>query len=600
MLGVNPQDKPGGLWLVSAVKEYGKRAMQTQDPIIEQLEKNQIIDKATLETALAQQRQTGESLISILKKGKLLNDEQLARVIAAAHNIEFIELTPDMVDPMMAHLLMYEMVSKYNVIAVRKDGRRLIVAMSSPMNLAVRDQIEMKTGFTVVPVAATQDAITRAIHYHFTVKDVTKQTIVSMRLKQEPGQSQEEDGQIESKLTEAQRESQRIADSPITRLVSSIINGAIDSRASDIHLEPRESDMRVRYRVDGILHDALTVPAGAQLEVISHIKIMSEMDISEKRLPQDGHMSVQHEGRDYDLRVSSMPATGGEKIVMRILDKYALKWSLDSVVTNPEDNKKFRQLAESPYGMILLTGPTGCGKTTTLYSMLQLLNDPELNIVTVEDPVEYRLEGITQLQVRPAAGVTFATSLRSIVRQDPDIILIGEIRDPETAEIAISAALTGHLVLSTLHTNDATGAVSRLINLGVAPFLVASALLGSVAQRLVRTTCPDCRQPYKPSADELNHLFGRQLPDKEIQLYRGTGCQACRKTGYRGRKGVFEILPMSQQVRRMITEGKSDGLIKQQAMSEGMRTLTRAAIDDVLAGNTTLEELMRAVDLRAE
>ena len=574
--------------------------MKAQDPIIEQLEKDHVVDKATLETALAQQRQTGESFISILKKGKLLNDEQLTKVVAAAHNIEFIELTPDMVDPMMAHLLTYDLVSRYNVIAVRKDGRKLIVAMSSPMNLAVRDQIEMKTGFTVVPVATTQDAIKRAIHYHFTVKDVTKQTIVSMRLKQEPGQNQADDGQIEGKLVEAQRESKKIADSPITRLVSSIINGAIDSRASDIHLEPRESDMRVRYRVDGILHDALTVPAGAQLEVISHIKIMSEMDISEKRLPQDGHMAVQHEGRDYDLRVSSLPATGGEKIVMRILDKYALKWSLDNIVTDSDDNKKFRQLAESPYGMILLTGPTGCGKTTTLYAMLQLLNDPEVNIVTVEDPVEYRLEGITQLQVRPVAGVTFATSLRSIVRQDPDIILIGEIRDPETAEIAISAALTGHLVLSTLHTNDAAGAISRLINLNVAPFLAASALLGSVAQRLVRTICSDCRQPYKPGVDELKQLFGKQLPDKEIQLYRGTGCQACRKTGYRGRKAVYEILSVNQQVRRMIVDGKSDGLIKQQAINEGMRTLTKAAVDEVLAGNTTLEELIRSVDLRAE
>jgi type IV pilus assembly protein PilB len=574
--------------------------MQAQDPVIAQLEKDQVIDKATLETALAQQRQTGESLISILKKGKLLNDEQLTRVVAASHNIEFVELTPDLIDPMMAHLLTYDLVSKYNVIAVRKDGRKLIVAMSSPMNLVVRDQIEMKTGFTVVPVAATQDAITRAIHYHFTVKDVTKQTIVSMRLKQEPGQNQADDGQIEGKLIEAQRESQKVADSPITRLVSSIINGAIDSRASDIHLEPRESDMRVRYRVDGILHDALTVPAGAQLEVISHIKIMSEMDISEKRLPQDGHMSVQHEGRDYDLRVSSLPATGGEKIVMRILDKYALKWSLDNIVTNPDDNKKFRKLAESPYGMILLTGPTGCGKTTTLYAMLQLLNDPEVNIVTVEDPVEYRLEGITQLQVRPVAGVTFATSLRSIVRQDPDIILIGEIRDSETAEIAISAALTGHLVLSTLHTNDAAGAVSRLINLGVAPFLVASALLGSVAQRLVRTICCDCRQPYKPGDNELAHLFGKNLPDKEIPLYRGTGCQACRKTGYRGRRAVYEILTINQQIRRLITDVASDGQIKQQAIADGMRTLTKAAVDEVVSGNTTLDELMRTVDLRAE
>jgi type II secretory ATPase GspE/PulE/Tfp pilus assembly ATPase PilB-like protein len=250
--------------------------------------------------------------------------------------------------------------------------------------------------------------------------------------------------------------------------------------------------------------------------------------------------------------------------------------------------------------MILLTGPTGCGKTTTLYTVLQLLNDPEVNIVTVEDPVEYRLEGITQLQVRPVAGVTFASALRSIVRQDPDVILVGEIRDSETAEIAISAALTGHLVLCTLHTNDAAGAVSRLINLGVAPFLVASALLGSVAQRLIRTTCTECKQPYKPSVEELANIFGKSLPEKEMQFYRGAGCNGCRNTGYHGRRGVFEIMPVSQQIRRMITDGRSDGEIKQQAIKDGMRTLTKGAIDEVLNGNTTIEELMRVVDLRVD
>jgi type IV pilus assembly protein PilB len=574
--------------------------MENQDPIISLLTEEKILDEATLEAALAQQRQTGESLISILKKGKLVDEEQLTRVIAATHNIEFVTLSPDMIDPMMAHLLSYEMVSRHNVIPIRKEGKRLLVAMSSPLNLSVRDQIEMKTGYEVAPVAASPAAIRQAIHYHFNVRDVTRQTIVSMRLKQEPGQSQEEDKQLENKLVEAERESERVAETPITRLVSSIINGAIDSRASDIHLEPRDTDMRVRYRIDGLLHDALSVPASVQLEVISHIKIRAEMDISEKRMPQDGHMAVQHNGLEYDLRVSSLPATGGEKIVMRILDKYTARWSLDSVVPSAEDNQKFRRLVSNPYGMILLTGPTGCGKTTTLYAVLQLLNVPERNIVTVEDPVEYRLEGITQLQVRPVAGVTFASALRSIVRQDPDVILVGEIRDPETAEIAISAALTGHLVLCTLHTNDAAGAVSRLINLGVAPFLVASALLGAVAQRLVRMTCTECKQPYKPSIEELANVFGKSLTEKEIQLYRGAGCNDCRGTGYHGRKGVFEILPVSSQIRRMITDGRSDGEIKQQAIQEGMRTLTKSAIDEVLHGNTTIEELMRVVDLRVD
>jgi len=327
---------------------------------------------------------------------------------------------------------------------------------------------------------------------------------------------------------------------------------------------------------------------------------MADMDISERRVPQDGHMTAQHDGREYDLRVSSLPAVGGEKIVMRILDKYAAKWSLDAVVPFPEDNQRFRQLVSNPYGMILLTGPTGSGKTTTLYAVLQLLNTPEKNIVTVEDPVEYRLDGITQIQVRPVAGVTFAKALRSIVRQDPDIILVGEIRDGETAEIAISAALTGHLVLCTLHTNDAAGAISRLINLGVAPFLVASALLGSVAQRLIRTSCPDCRQPYQPSEEELRLLLNHLPQDKDGCFYRGTGCDSCRGTGFKGRKAVYEILPVSPAIKTMTVDGASDGEIKKRAIAEGMRTLTKSAIDEVFNGNTTVEELVRVVDVRAQ
>jgi type IV pilus assembly protein PilB len=311
-------------------------------------------------------------------------------------------------------------------------------------------------------------------------------------------------------------------------------------------------------------------------------------------------MIVRHDGREYDMRVSSLPGVGGEKIVIRILDKDAIKWSLDTVVPSPDDNRKFRELASNPYGMLLLTGPTGSGKTTTLYSVLQLLNTPEKNIVTIEDPVEYRLDGITQLQVRPVAGVTFASALRSIVRQDPDIILVGEIRDFETAEIAISAALTGHLVLSTLHTNDAAGAISRLINLGVAPFLVASALLGAVAQRLIRISCPKCKQVYQPSEDDLNRLFGQSHRDKKIEFYQGTGCNHCRKTGYHGRRGIFEILPISPSIRKMVVDKSSDDMIRQQAVKEGMKTLLSSAVNEVLAGVTTIDEITRVINLRIE
>jgi len=563
--------------------------MKDENPITSFLRQERIIDEEALRAAIDQQEQTGQSLISILKKEKLLDEEQLTKVVAATNKIEFVNLSPEMVEPMVAHLVSYETANQHNVIPVKKQDNKLFVAMSSPLNLSVRDRIEMKTGYKVIPVAATPSAIRQAIHYHFDVASVTKQAIASMRLKDDPTKA--------AQRQEAKQQSMEMSEDPITKLVSSVIRGGIDARASDIHIEPQASDVRVRYRIDGILRDAIDLPISAQLEVVSHIKIMSDMDISERRVPQDGHMMVRHDDKEYDLRVSSLPAVGGEKIVIRILDKNVNRWSLDIVVASPEDNRKFRELVSNPYGMILLTGPTGCGKTTTLYSVLQVVNTPKRNIVTVEDPVEYRLDGITQVQVRPVAGMTFASALRSILRQDPDVILIGEIRDLETAEIAVSAALTGHLVFSTLHTNDAAGAISRLINLGIPPFLVGSALLGTVAQRLLRTICPGCKQPYEPTEDELKSLCGQPYKNKKTKLYRGAGCNGCYDTGYHGRKSVYEILPISPEIRRMIVAGSDDGSIKQQAMKEGMRTLRVSAIDEVLSGATTPDELMRVIDV---
>lgn len=564
--------------------------MENNDPIISFLLQENIVDEKTLQDAIQQQQETGQSLLSILKKDYLLSEEQITRVVAAVNKIEFVNLSPEMVDPMVAHLVSYEIASRHNLIPIKKEDKRLVIAMSSPLDLNIRDQIEMKTGYEVVPVAAMPNAIKQTIHYHFNVANVTKQAIVSMRLKGEPDKA--------AGLSKDEEKSARLADAPIAKLVSSIIRGAVNAQASDIHIEPQESEVKVRYRVDGILRNALDLPFSAQLEVVSHIKIMSDMDISERRIPQDGHMSVQHDGKDYDLRVSSLPAVGGEKIVIRILDKNANKWSLDAVVTNPDDNRRFRELANNPYGMILLTGPTGSGKTTTLYSVLQQVNTPERNIVTVEDPVEYRLNGITQVQVRPVAGMTFASALRSILRQDPDVILIGEIRDQETAEIAISAALTGHLVLSTLHTNDAAGAISRLINIGIPPFLVSSALLGAVAQRLIRLSCPECKQPYQASEEELKYLFGGS--HEPIQLNKNAGCKNCYQMGYRGRKAIYEILPVSESIRRMIVDGAGDDAIKHQAISEGMKTLRKSGIDEVVNGVTALDELMRVVDIRTD
>ncbi|MFZ0035679.1 MAG: GspE/PulE family protein [Sedimentisphaerales bacterium] len=562
------------------------------DRTISYILEEHILDEETLQKVLEQQQASGQSLISILKKNSLVDEDQLTRIIAAGNKIEFVNLSPEMVDPMAAHMVTYDMVNRHNIIPVKKENDKLVVAMSEPLNLSVRDQIEMRTGYQVVPVAATPSAIRQAIHYHFSVKNVTRQAIASMRLKDDADSSARQD--------EAEQKSARVADAPITKLVSSIINSAIDARASDIHIEPHQPDMRVRYRVDGFLRDAISVPSSAHIEVVSHIKILADMDISERRVPQDGHMIVWHNGIEYDLRVSSLPAVGGEKIVIRILDKNVDKWSLDTIVSSPDDNQKFRRLVANPYGMLLLTGPTGCGKTTTLYSVLQLLNTPEKNIVTVEDPIEYCLSGITQLQVKPIAGVTFASALRSIVRQDPDIILVGEIRDSETAEIAVSAAQTGHLVLSTLHTNDAAGAISRLVDLKTPRFLIASALLGAVAQRLIRTLCPKCKQAYEPSEDELKCLFGKSSQNKKIELYRATGCNNCYHTGYHGRKAVYEILCASPKIRKMVIDAGSDDVIKQQAIEEGMKTLRNNVIDEVLNGVTSLDEMMRVVDVRTE
>jgi len=563
------------------------------DQTISYIRQEHILDEQVLQEVLEEQQSSGQSLINILRQKNLVDEDQLTRIIAAANKIEFINLAPEMVEPIAAHMVTYEMASHNNIIPVKKQGNNLLVAMSSPLNLAVMDHIAIRTGCRVVPLAATPSAIKQAIMYHFSVQNVTRQAIASMRFSKGVDKDQKKDAVMESKAL-------RVADDPITKLVSLIITGAIDARASDIHIEPHEPDIRVRYRIDGLLRDAIDVPSSAQKEVTSHIKILADMDISERRLPQDGHISLQHEGRDYDLRISSLPSIGGEKIVIRILDKSTNRWSLDEIVTSADDNKKFKLLLENPYGILLLTGPTGSGKTTTLYSALQLLNTPDKNIVTVEDPVEYRLEGITQVQVKPAAGMSFASALRSILRQDPDIILVGEIRDAETAEIAVSAALTGHLVLSTLHTNDAAGAISRLINLGIAPFLAASALLGAIAQRLVRTVCPKCKASYSPSSEELEQLFGRGRHDTQVQLQRSQGCNSCYHTGYRGRRAIYEVLCVSAAVRKLIVDGADDDTIKHQAVTEGMKTLRESALEQVLNGTTTLEELLRVVDVRTK
>jgi type IV pilus assembly protein PilB len=562
--------------------------MKDQGPIIPFLLEENILDKSSIDALLDECSLSGKNLISALKANALLDEEQLVKIVALDNDIEFINLTPEMIDQMVVKNVPYDIARQHNLIPVRIDKSRLYVAMDSPLNLPVRDMLATKTGYKVVPLAASGDAIKQAISIHYNVENVTRQDIVEMRLK-----DSDESNKNIRKIQSAQK-----SDAPIVRLVDSIITGGIEARCSDIHIEPSDPDMRVRYRVDGILIEALNIPAAAQKEVISHIKILAAMDISERRLPQDGHIVIEHNEKMYDLRVSSLPATSGEKIVIRVLDTTTELLGLERIVSNPSDLDKFNSLIANPYGLILLTGPTGSGKTTTLYSMIHALNTTMRNVVTVEDPVEYRLDGITQVQVKPDIGMSFASSLRSILRQDPDVILIGEIRDIETAEIAISAAQTGHLVLSTLHTNDATGAISRLVSLGVPAYQAASSLLGTVAQRLVRNICPKCAQTYDADPEEIAILLGSSDQQGNLKLHRGAGCNSCHETGYHGRTAVYEILEMTPRMRSKLIAGANDDHVKEQAIADGMNTLKTQGLARVLEGSTTIDELLRVVDVR--
>jgi type IV pilus assembly protein PilB len=566
--------------------------MNKTDLIVSFLLEENILERQEIDDLQEECQEAGKSLLNMLRSKKILDQDQFTKLVAKNNSIEFVNLSPDMIDPVAVRLVSYEAAHLYNLIPVRIEKDTLYVAMSSPLNLTFRDAITTKTGYKVVPLAATTEAIGQAITYHYNLESITKQDIVEMRLK--------DSSEAGRKITRAKSQSAKVSDAPIVRLVDSILVGAINARASDIHIEPGEPDMRVRYRVDGILYEAIDIPSSAQREVISHIKILADMDISERRIPQDGHISVENNGKIYDLRASSLPAIGDEKIVLRILDTSTSFDTLDKMLGDSDDYKKVMELVSCPYGMILLTGPTGSGKTTTLYSMIEYLNTTERNIVTIEDPVEYRLKGITQVQVKTDIGRTFASGLRSILRQDPDVILIGEIRDFETAEIAVSAALTGHLVLSTLHTNDATGTISRLVRLGIPPFQVASSLLGAVAQRLVRVICAECREAYEPSKEELQILFGENIPDSKPKLYRGKGCNACHNTGYKGRQGVYEILENIGDVRKSVFDSGSEEKMKKFAITQGMRTLKVQGVQKVLDGFTTLEELLRVVDIRGE
>lgn len=512
------------------------------------------------------------------------SDEMTARALAEKHGVEFIKFSETKLSTHIVRLLPQWLVTKHNVIAVKFEEDTLYVAMTNPLDLPTLDQINLVTGFNVKPVVATEREIIKAISQHYGAEQMTKQDLIDARFDQEP--TKEGDKKIEDLVLSDES-------GQVVRLVNSIIKDGIDSLASDIHFEPAIDEMVVRFRVDGILHDCLTIPAAVRKEVISRLKVLAKLDITEKRKAQDGHINLNYKKNNYDLRVSVVPTINGEKTVLRILDKTSMLIDLSTLGISAEDIALVESAISRPYGMVLITGPTGSGKTTTLYAMLHSLNAIEKNIITIENPVEYQLDRINQIQIDPEVGETFAQVLRSILRQDPDIIMLGEIRDLETAEIAVQAALTGHLVLSTLHTNDAVTAITRLRELGIPSFLISSCVVMAGAQRLVRKICPDCKQPYQPDEKTLRLLKIDEPPAGGF--VHGKGCNYCYDTGFRGREGVFEFLKIDSDIQNAILRDKSALEIKKMAVKKGMKTLLDSALLKVSEGKTSVEEIKRVI-----
>lgn len=548
----------------------------------EQLNKALEVVQATKSSRDHSRELIGKVLINM----GLISEEQLAQAIAQQWNIPFVNLDNTNLSLEIARTVPEDVCRRYKLIPVGKDGERLFIAMADPLDVYAIDHVRLITGFVVEPRVTTESSIQAAIDKIFGVEKSVKEALE--QIDDLPGVQAPPEEEI------AVEELREIADqAPIVRLVNLIITQAVRERATDIHIEPRKSDIAVRYRVDGLLHNARLVPKHLHPAITSRIKIMSGMNIAERRIPQDGRIPLNVDGKEIDLRVSTLPTIFGEKVVMRILDKSSTLLSLSQLGFQHEAQVVFEKIINQPYGMILITGPTGSGKTTTLYAVLRQLNSPEKNLITVEDPVEYQLTGVNQVQINPRANLTFANSLRSILRQDPDIIMVGEIRDSETAEIAINAALTGHLVLSTLHTNDAPSAITRLVDMGIEPFLIASSLIGVTAQRLVRKICLHCKVEYTPHIDSLSFL-DLEMP-KNVKLYRGQGCDKCQGKGYMGRTALQEVMVVDESIKTLILERASSSIIKEQARKNGMRTLLEDGWAKALEGITTVEEVLRVV-----
>lgn len=565
--------------------------MQTlKENIIEILIKSKQLTREQLDEALKIQKQKRIPLRDVLIGQELISEEELLFLMSQQLYMPILYLAKYKFDPAVVKLIPEQIARQYKVIALSRIGDTLTVAMSDPLNIFALDDLKNLTDCSIDIVLSPEDEIMKAISTQYRSKDEDIQQILDADSSGQPEpekDDRESFGQDDIELTSALKESEK---PPIVKLVDLMLAQALKKRASDIHVEPEEDVLRVRYRIDGVLHDILKIPKAKQNAVLARLKIISNLDITENRIPQDGRFKVKFEGKEVDFRVSSLPTTFGQKFVLRALDKSNLSVGLDKLGFSQAPDQVFKEAISKPFGMILVTGPTGSGKSTTLYSVLNQLNTPEKNIITIEDPVEYQLDGITQIQVRSDIGLDFATGLRSLLRQSPDIIMIGEIRDSETADIAIKASLTGQLLFSTLHTNDAITSITRIIDMGVEPFLVASSLIMLCAQRLCRRLCLKCRKPADIPADFLEKTGFKE----KAVFYAASGCKSCNNTGFYGRIAILEAILIDDAMREMIMKKKSIDEIKQYAIEKcGMRTLRDDAFLKVKEGLTTLDEALR-------
>lgn len=540
-----------------------------------------LLTQQQLQSALEIQKNTKQRLGEVLVSYNFINEEQLYEILAEQKNVPFLKFSDINIKNVDTNLFVFipkDIAEKYLVFPIEKSENTLILAMKDPFDIFVIDTIESIVNLKVSPVWMTEKDIKEAINKFYQEILISAEETISE-------EEREQVGETEYKETDA----------PVIKYVDNLLKQAISTKASDIHVEPLDKYGIIRIREDGILSEVDKVEKNFYPAVVSRIKVLSNLDIAERRLPQDGKFRIKTKDKNIDVRVSTLPTIYGEKVVMRILDKSNLLLNIEDLGFTSQEVKIYKEALSKSYGMILVTGPTGSGKTTTLYSGLNYINTPDKNITTVEDPVEYELKGINQVNVKPQIGLTFANILRSILRQDPDIILVGEIRDKETAEIAIHAALTGHLVLSTLHTNDATSSISRLVHMGIEPILISSSLVLIMAQRLVRCICQNCKQEEKVDSSVISFLekkLGISI-DKNTKFYKGKGCDICKKTGYKGRSVVCEMLKLDEEIKYMIVENKSEIEIKEKAISNGMMTLQQSAFQKAKLGITTLDEVIK-------